>query len=119
MLVHLTGRRTGRSYRQPLSYVRDGDTLLTPGGGKWRLNLVEGEPVRMRLRGRDLLARPEIIDDVDEIERLLAVMIEANPAVGRFVRVGTQPDGRPDRERIAAAVRHGFRIVRWHLEQPA
>ena len=31
MLLYLTGRRTGKSYRQPVSYVRDGDTLLTPG----------------------------------------------------------------------------------------
>lgn len=39
MLLYLTGRRTGKSYRQPVSYVRDGDTLLTPGGGNWKLNL--------------------------------------------------------------------------------
>jgi hypothetical protein len=36
MLVYLTGRRTGRSYRQPVSYVRQGQTLLTPGGGNWK-----------------------------------------------------------------------------------
>ena len=39
MLLYLTGRRSGRSYRQPVSYVRDGDSLLTPGGGNWKLNL--------------------------------------------------------------------------------
>lgn len=33
MLASFTGRKTGRHYRQPLSYVRDGDILLTPGGG--------------------------------------------------------------------------------------
>jgi hypothetical protein len=33
MLVTLTGRRTGKTYHQPVSYVRDGNTLLTPGGG--------------------------------------------------------------------------------------
>ena len=37
MLLFLTGRKTGRRYRQPVSYVRDGDTLLTPGGGNWKL----------------------------------------------------------------------------------
>ena len=42
MLVEYTGRRTGRHYRQPVSYVRDGDTLLTPGGGAWKANLGEG-----------------------------------------------------------------------------
>jgi hypothetical protein len=34
MLVFLTGRKTGKAYRQPVSYVRQATTLLTPGGGK-------------------------------------------------------------------------------------
>lgn len=46
MLVYLTGRKSGKQYKQPISYVEDGDTLLTPGGGKWKLNLVDGRPER-------------------------------------------------------------------------
>lgn len=118
MLVFLTGRKTGRSYRQPVSYVRQGTMLLTPGGGKWKLNLVDGRPERIRLRGRDVLARPEIIGDIDEIDRLLATMAEANPMVSKFVGIPRGPDGRFDRERLAAAVRYGFRIIRWHLDEP-
>jgi hypothetical protein len=57
ILVYLTGRKTGRSYRQPVSYVRYRGALLTPGGGNWKLNLVEGQPVRIRLRGRDVFRR--------------------------------------------------------------
>jgi hypothetical protein len=45
MLLRLTGRRTGRTYRQPVSYVREGDTLLTPGGGRW-----DAQPRRGRTR---------------------------------------------------------------------
>jgi hypothetical protein len=39
MLLSLRGRKCGKMYRQPVSFVRDGDTLLTPGGGRWKLNL--------------------------------------------------------------------------------
>jgi hypothetical protein len=28
MLVYLTGRKSGRQYRQPISYIQDGETLL-------------------------------------------------------------------------------------------
>jgi len=35
MLLSFTGRRTGRSYTTPVSYVRLGDSLLVPGGGGW------------------------------------------------------------------------------------
>ncbi len=118
MLLHLTGRNTGRHYRQPVSYIRDGETLLTPGGGKWKLNLVEGRPERIRLRGRDVQARPEIVGDIDEVERLLDLMTAANARVTKFVPIPRGQDGRLDRGKLESAVNYGFRIVRWHLEAP-
>jgi deazaflavin-dependent oxidoreductase (nitroreductase family) len=115
MLLSYTGRKTGKAYQQPVSYVQQGDTLLTPGGGKWKLNLQEGQPVRIRLRGRDVLAQPELIKDPDEIERLLALMTAANPSVSAFVGIPKGPDGRLDRGRLETVVSYGFMIVRWHL----
>jgi hypothetical protein len=119
MLAFLTGRRTGKTYRQPVSYVRDGETLLTPGGGRWTLNLTDGKPVRIRLRGSDVVARPELVSDVDEVDRLLGIMMAANPGVRAFVRIPRRPDGHLDPDRLEAAVQHGFRIVRWHLDEPS
>jgi hypothetical protein len=118
MLVWITGRNTGKVYRQPLSYVQQGKTLLTPGGGKWKLNLRDGQPVRIRLRGRDVLARPEMVSDLEEIERLLAEMAAANPRINAFVGIPKGPDGRLDPARLQTAVQYGFRIVRWHLDDP-
>jgi len=115
MLVFYTGRRTGRSYRQPLSYVRDGEVLLTPGGGNWKLNLADGKPVRIRLRGRDVQARPELVRDPDEVQRLLGIMTAANPMLTRFIPIPTDTQGRFDQQRLDAALNYGFRIVRWHL----
>lgn len=114
MLLRLTGRKTGRTYRQPVSYVRDGETLLTPGGGRWKFNLVEGRAVPIRLRGRDIEAVPEIITDADEVDRLLTVMTASSPMVKRFVAVPQDPDGHFDRSRLQTAIDHGFRVVRWH-----
>jgi hypothetical protein len=100
MLISFTGRKTGKAYQQPVSYVPDGDTLLTPGGGKWKLNLREGQPIHARLRGRDVLARPEFIGDGDEVERLLRRMRTVNPRVTAFVPV-TGPDGQIDRGKVS------------------
>jgi hypothetical protein len=113
MLLFFTGRRTGRPYRQPVSYVDDGDVLLTPGGGRWKLNLREGEPIKVRLRGRDIVARPEFVGDPGEIETLLRKMMAANPRVASFVPfVG--PGDRIDPDKLRAGIEYGFRIVRWH-----
>jgi hypothetical protein len=119
MLVYLTGRKTGKHYRQPISYVRDGETLLTPGGGRWKLNLVEGQPTRVRLRGRDISLRPELVRDPVEVDRLLGVMSAKNPMVGRFVPIPKQADGHYDRDRLDLAIEHGFCIVRWSAEDAA
>jgi hypothetical protein len=118
MLARITGRRTGRVYRQPLSYVQQGTTLLTPGGGKWKLNLRDDQPVPIRLRGRDVIARPELVSDTAEIERLVGEMAASNPMVSSFVGIPKGADGRLDQQRLRAAVQHGFRVVRWHLDAP-
>lgn len=119
MLLYLTGRRTGRSYRQPVSYVKDGDLLLTPGGGNWKLNLEPGRPERIRLDGRDVTARPDLIDDVNEIDSALMRMTALNPRTARFIPIARRDDGHFDRDGLFNAVAHGFRIVRWHLDRSA
>jgi F420H(2)-dependent quinone reductase len=119
MLAFIVGRKSGRMYRQPLSYVRDGDTLLTPGGGAWKYNLSNGAPVRLRIRGRDHLARPEVVRDQQTVDALLSVIAAGNPMAGRFAAIPRDQDGRLDQQRLEQAIRHGFAIVRWHLDGPA
>lgn len=119
MLVEITGRRTGKVYRQPLSYARDGTTLLTPGGGRWSLNLLDRPQVRIRLAGRKVSALAELVTDLDQVEHLLEVVANSNPAVKRFLPLPRGADGRLDRAALQAAVNNGFSVVRWHLEPNA
>ncbi len=116
MLVHHTGRRTGRHYRQPVSYVEDGAVLLTPGGGRWTKNLRAGHAVRLHVRGRDVLARPDLVRDPDEVERLLEVLRAANPNLDRFVALPRGPDGHYERAPLEGAISHGFCVVVWHID---
>jgi deazaflavin-dependent oxidoreductase (nitroreductase family) len=115
MLISYTGRKSGKAYRQPVSYVRDGDALLTPGGGRWTLNLGDGRPVRIRLRGRDVTARPELVTEPAEVDRLFGIMVTKNPRAARFIPIPRDPDGHLDPDALGAALQHGFCIVRWHL----
>lgn len=93
MIAFIVGRKSGKTYRQPLSYVRDGDTLLTPGGGRWKRNL-EGNPrVRLRVRGRDVFAHAELVEDLGEASRFLSLILASNPSANSFVRVRRIPTG--------------------------
>ena len=66
------------------------------------------------MRGRDEPARPELVTDPAEVERLLGVIAEKNPRAARFIPVPCRPDGRLDPDALDAALLHGFCIVRWH-----
>jgi hypothetical protein len=114
LLLSYTGVRSGKHYRQPVSYARDGDTLLTPGGGRWTLNLRDGREVTLRLRGRDVPATADLVSDPAEVERLLAVIAAGNPRATRFIPLPRLDDGRLAPDALAAAVARGFCIVRWH-----
>ncbi len=115
MLISFTGRRSGKRYHLPVSYVQQDNLLLTPGGGKWKWNLQDGQPVHIRLRGHDVLARPEIVKDGDEVERLLTLMITVNPSLNTFIGIPKVSENRIDRKRLEAAISYGFRMIRWHL----
>jgi hypothetical protein len=116
MLISYTGVKSGKSYRQPVSYARDGEMLLTPGGGRWTLNLKNGRQVRIRLRGRDVPAHADLVAEPAEVERLLGVIAAGNPRAMRYIPIPRRDDGRLDPDALAAAIGHGFRIVRWHLD---
>ena len=55
MLLAFTGRRSGRRFMVPVSYLRYGGDILgfTSGGrGAWWKNLQGGAPAKARVRGR-------------------------------------------------------------------
>jgi deazaflavin-dependent oxidoreductase (nitroreductase family) len=115
MLVEITGRKSGRVYKQPVSYVRDGDTLLTPGGGNWKLNLREEQTNRVHVKGKWLEARPELVRDPATVTELLSRIQATSPRTARFIPV-LNPDGSVDQAALKQALTHGFLIVRWHPE---
>jgi hypothetical protein len=64
VLLTYIGRKSGRSYTIPVSYVEQGDTLLIPGGGR-----VEAEPraglASARAAARERAERPPGSDQGD------------------------------------------------------
>ena len=58
-----TGRRSGRPYSTPVSYVREGSTAWITTGDKWWHNLSGGAPVTMRIGGHWYSARGAAVTD--------------------------------------------------------
>jgi deazaflavin-dependent oxidoreductase (nitroreductase family) len=116
MLLTFTGRRTGRPYSTPVSYVREGNTLLLPGGGGWWKNLRDGRRTRVRLRGAWRTVTCEVIAEPVAVAQVLRRMLAANPAIAVFTGVRLGPDGHPDARALDREQRRGFVVVRLNLD---
>jgi deazaflavin-dependent oxidoreductase (nitroreductase family) len=116
MLLTFTGRRSGRSFTTPVSYVREGSSLLVPGGGAWWKNLENGRQVQVRLRGTWRPVTPELIMEPVALAEVLRRMLAANPAISAFTGILPDPYGRPDAEALERERRRGFVVVQLRLD---
>ena len=96
MLLTYRGRRSGRAFTTPISYVRDGEDLLAVASRDhaWWRNLRGGAPVRVRLRGRELRGTGRLLEGRAGEEGLLRVL-RAVPAYRKHWGVELDGDGRP------------------------
>ena len=46
-------------------------------------------------------------------------ILDTGGRVARFTGIPSGPDGRLDADRLGTALGCGFRVVRWHLDEPA
>jgi hypothetical protein len=110
-----SGRKTGKRYSTPVSYVREGTTAFVTTGDSWWRNLSGGAPVAMRVAGRwrqgNALPLFDAAQCRDEHERLF----RAHPWFRRLAGIPTGRDGGPDPVAVDRAVAAGRVLVRIEL----
>ena len=119
LLLGFTGRRSGRRYVTPMSYVRVGDEVVMSTEAPWWKNLMGGVPVEMRLRGEVRTGVAEAVSDEDGAAEVLKTILRHYPEYRRFVGVTVDGDGRPDEETVIGAVRRGRVGIRVRLDGAA
>jgi hypothetical protein len=92
LLVTVTGRHTGRRYSIPVGYQRDGEDLVVMVSEarrkQWWRNYYEPAAVSVRLRGRDLTGRAELVPPgSDEFCALVERTLERLPWMARVFHV--------------------------------
>jgi len=113
IVVHVTGRKSGRRYVIPIAYLRDGDDLLTGSPFAWGRNLRTGDRVPVRLRGRLRQADVTVYTDEADVVRLYARMCRDNKVFASFNKVALDADGSPRAEDLHAAWAAGARVFRF------
>ena len=104
LLITFTGRKSGKTYTTPVDYSQVGDqvTVFTHGG--WWKNLRGGEPITLRIRGRDLqgVAEP-VVEDKGAIAAGLAAHLRKVPSDARYYQVTFDDHGDPKAQEVEKA----------------
>jgi hypothetical protein len=110
-----SGRRSGRRYTTPISYVREGSTVWVTSGDRWWRNLIDGAPVRIRVAGRwrDALGTP--ITDLAESTATHARLFREHAWFRWLSGIPGDRAGGADPQALYQALRSGRVLVRIDL----
>jgi hypothetical protein len=111
------GRKTGRKYSTPVSYVREGDTVFVTTGDRWWRNLGGGAPVTMRIAGHWWQASAKPLVDAPASRAEHERLFRKHPWFRRLAGIPAGRDGAADSTAVARAVASGRVLVRIQLER--
>ena len=110
LLLEFTGRTSGKTFRTPVGYVRDGDriVIVTSPTYQWWKNVVGGAPVRVRVAEgwRAAHARVLMPDDAGYDRAVETQVAKRGPGMLKGFGVDVDEAGRIDPAARAAAPSH-------------
>jgi deazaflavin-dependent oxidoreductase (nitroreductase family) len=107
MVINYTGRKSGKAYRLPVSYLRLDDTLLTISfkNRTWWRNLRGGASVTVHLQGKDVSARAEVVEDDQAVVDGLRAFIGKSQPAARMLGVNLDESRQPEPESLHQAAK--------------
>ena len=75
MLLHVTGRKSGRVYLIPVGRYQHNGQLIASAGGQWRRNLAGGGDLDVTLDGRRRHAHGDLVDDPLEVTQIFSELL--------------------------------------------
>ncbi len=106
-LLHFRGRKSGREFVTPLSYVRTEGTvcLLSAQGTRWWMNLRdEGTPVSLEIARETVAGKARLWEgDSDALRERVGRYLTALPRDAKVYGIGLDESKRPVEESLAQA----------------
>jgi deazaflavin-dependent oxidoreductase (nitroreductase family) len=107
MLVTMTGRKSGKPITTPVNYVRDGNTLWVTSTRErtWWRNLRAGAPATLLLKGKEVVAQGEAIENDEAVAAGFTRFFALRPKYASTFKVKLGSDGRPDPASLSELVK--------------
>ncbi|HET9918372.1 MAG TPA: nitroreductase family deazaflavin-dependent oxidoreductase [Ktedonobacteraceae bacterium] len=98
LLLTVTGRRSGKSYTFPVSYVREGEAIwvISQRDRSWWKNLRGAAPVVVFVQGYTWQARGEALSDSHMAAAILLQLLQSVPAYQRLLHLQLDATGKPE-----------------------
>jgi deazaflavin-dependent oxidoreductase (nitroreductase family) len=103
MLITFTGRKTGKRYSTPVSYLRQGNKITAFTGAKWSRNLVGGAPVTLNIKNKNYQGTAEVVEEKEAVAEGLRSFLNQVRIDARFYQVKFDDDGRPNWQDVQRA----------------
>jgi deazaflavin-dependent oxidoreductase (nitroreductase family) len=116
LLITYTGRKSGKQYTLPVSYIRKDNTLtcITSRSRIWWRNLRGEATVELLLQRQVHKAVGEVLEDPEEVvEGLRAYLLQA-PHLARFFKIAFDEEGKPDQRDLEREA-EDLVLVKLHL----
>jgi hypothetical protein len=112
LVITYTGRKSGKVYRTPVNYVRDGNRRLTTSyrSRTWWRNFRGGAPVSLCLQGREVPASGQAFEDEAAVAEALLAYLKLQPGLAKYFKIGLDAGGQPDRNDVARVARERVMI---------
>lgn len=105
MIISFTGRKTGQSYSNPVSYYQENETVVCFTHAGWWKNLVGGAEVSLLIRGQEHIGTAIPIHEDRERKIVgLGKLLTAVPNDARFYDVAIDQQGNLDQNDLGRAV---------------
>jgi deazaflavin-dependent oxidoreductase (nitroreductase family) len=117
VLISYRGRKSGMEYTTPVNYIEAQEGVLLTTSFKervWWRNLRGGQEVTVRLRGKDLPARVEVLEEDYDVRLGLAELVQVAPQYRRFLNITLGDDGQPISSSLEDAAKERV-VVRTYL----
>jgi len=106
LLITFAGRKSGKRYTIPVTYLEYADRLLVFSNQRWWRNLGAAAPVTLRLRGREVHAIARPVADPVAVAREVAVFLSRKgQRAAPMINVRLDPRERSLTQAIVAATR--------------
>jgi hypothetical protein len=120
MLLVFRGRKSGRVYSTPVSYLREGDVVTAFTDSRWQYNLRGEAPVLVTvyLKGKAVRGLAEVVTDREAITESLTRLLRNVPFNAKYFGVHFDADGQPIREQVERGSQHHV-MVKIQLSVPS